>query len=54
MIQYISLDRGVQVDDKSGELSIRVGTKTIHLKGKDKSEGRAWQSSITQWQLHTA
>jgi hypothetical protein len=54
MIQYIKLDRGVTVDDKSGELAICIGTKTVHLKGKDKGEVRAWMSSITQWQLHTA
>jgi len=54
MIKYIKLDRGVEVDDKSGELSIIIGAKTVHLKGKDKAEARAWMSSITQWQLHTA
>lgn len=54
MIRYIKLDRGVEVDDKSGELSICIGAKTVHLKGKDKAEARAWMSSITLWQLHTA
>lgn len=54
MIKYIKLDRGVEVDDKSGELSITIGAKTVHLKGKDKAEARAWMSNITQWQLHTA
>ena len=54
MIKYIKLDRGVSVCDKSGELSINIGSKTVLLKGKDKAEARAWMTSITMWQLHTA
>jgi hypothetical protein len=53
MVKYIKVDRGVEVNDK-GELVIQIGGKTITLKGKDKAEVRAWASSITQWQLHTA
>jgi hypothetical protein len=54
MIKYIKLDRGVEVDDKTSEISINIGSKTVHLRAKDKSEARAWLSNITQWQLHTA
>jgi hypothetical protein len=54
MIKYIKLDRGVEVDDKTNEISINIGSKTVHLRAKDRAEARAWLSSITQWQLHTA
>jgi hypothetical protein len=54
MVKYIKADRGVEVDDKSGELTINIGAKTVHLKGKDRSEARAWQSVITEWMMFTA
>ena len=41
-----------QVNEK--ELDINIGSKTVHLRATDKAEARAWQSSITQWMLHSA
>ena len=54
MVKYIKVDRGVEVDDKSGELTINIGSKSIHLKAASKAEARAWMSNITAWMIHVA
>ena len=54
MIKFIKTDRGVEVEDKTHEISIHIGAKNVRLKADSTSEARAWLSNITQWQLHTA